>query len=134
LNTESNTYRRVRRPAETGKLIIYAVAILAVLLIGYILMHAMRAYVATPAVNEKRAADRAAGLAEVRAAAEKELRGDPVYINKNNGVVRLPIDRAIQLVIENGKNPSAFRTNLLARTEQAFKVPPPAPAAPPAFE
>jgi hypothetical protein len=116
-----------------GKFTVYIVAILAVLLIGYILMHAMRAYVATPAVNAKRAEERAAGLAEVRAAAEKELRGDPTWFNKNNGIVRMPIDRATQLVIENGKDPAAFRSNLLARTEKAFKAPPAAPAAP-AFE
>jgi hypothetical protein len=119
-----------------GKFTVYAVAILAVLLIGYILMHAMRAYVATPGVNAKRAEERAAGLAEVRAAAEKELRGEPVRLNANNGIVRLPIDRAMQLVIENGKNQAAFRSNLLARTEKAFKPAPAPPAAPaaPAFE
>ena len=116
-----------------GKFTVYIVAILAVLLIGYILMHAMRAYVATPAVNAKRAEERAAGLAEVRAAAEKDLRGDPAYIIKHNGIVRMPIDRAMQLVIENGKDQAAFRSNLLARTEKAFKPAPAAPAAP-AFE
>ena len=132
MKTET-AYPARRRPADVGKFTVYTVAILAVLLIGYILMHAMRAYVATPAVNAKRAEERAAGLAEVRAAAEKELRGDAVYINKNNGVVRLPIERAMQIVVENGTNGAAFRTNLLARTEKAFKAPPAAPAAP-AFE
>lgn len=133
MKTESTVLETRTRPAHIGKVTVYAVAFLAVLLIGYILMHAMRAYVPTPAVNAARAAERAAGLAEVRATAEKELRGDPVYINKNNGIVRLPIDRAMQLVIENGKDQAAFRTNLLARTEKAFQAPPAAPAAP-AFE
>ena len=134
MKTETTVVETRTRPAEIGKVTVYAVAILAVLLIGYILMHAMRAYVRTPAVNANRAAERAAGLAEVRGNAEKELRGDPVYLNKNNGIVRLPIDRAMQLVVENGTNGAAFRTNLLARTEKAIKAPPAAPAAAPAFE
>src|SRR5206468_12071139 len=116
---------RTTRPAEVGKLTVYAVAILAVLLIGYILIHAMRAYVPTEAVNAKRAAERAAAQAEVRATAQKELHGDAVYINRNNGVVRLPIDRAMQLVVEGGKDPAAFRSNLLSRVEKATAPPKP---------
>ena len=132
MKTET-TFPARRRPADVGKFTVYIVAILAVLLIGYILMHAMRAYVATPGVNAKRAEERAAGRAEVQAAAEKELRGDAAYLIKHNGIVRLPIDRAMQLVIENGKDQASFRSNLLARTEKAFKPAPAAPAAP-AFE
>ena len=120
--------RTTRPAAEIGKVAVYSVAILAVLLIGYILVHAMRAYVPTPAVNANRAAERAAGLAEVRATAEKELHGEPVYINKNNNVVRLPIDRAMQIVVEQGKNPAAFRTNLMSRVEKASAAPPPPPS------
>ena len=125
------------RPAEIGKVTVYSVAILAVLLIGYILVHAMRAYVPTQAVNANRAKERAAGLAEVRATAQKELHGDPIYLSKPNNIVRLPIDRAMQLVVEGGKNPAAFRSNLMARVEKAA-TPPPAPPKqpekPPAFE
>jgi hypothetical protein len=120
--------RTTRPAAEVGKVTVYAVAILAVLLIGYILVHAMRAYVATPAVNANRASERSAGLAEVRATAEKELHGDSVYINKPNNVVRLPIDRAMQLVVEGGKNPQAFRSNFLARLEKASAPPPKPPS------
>jgi hypothetical protein len=116
---------RTTRPAEVGKFTVYSIAILAVLLVGYILVHAMRAYVPTPAINANRAAERAAGLAEVRATAQKELYGDAVYINKNNGVVRLPIDRAMQIVVEGGKNPAAFRSNFLSRVEKATAAPKP---------
>jgi hypothetical protein len=126
--------RTTRPAAEIGKVTVYAVAILAALLIGYILVHAMRAYIQTQPVNANRAAERAAGLAEVRATAEKELHGEPIYINKNNNVVRLPIDRAMQLVVEGGKNPAAFRSNLMARVEKASTPPPKAPEKPPAFE
>jgi hypothetical protein len=127
LNTDPviTEVRTTRPAAEIGKVTVYAVAILAVLLIGYILVHAMRAYVATPAVNANRATERAAGLAEVRAAAEKELHGDSVYINKPNNVVRLPIDRAMQIVVEEGKNPAAFRSNFLSRVEKATAAPKP---------
>lgn len=134
MKNDTTTDIRTVRPAEIGKVTVYSVAILATLLIGYILVHAMRAYVQTQPVNANRAAERAAGLAEVRANAEKELHGDPVYLNKNNGVVRLPIDRAMQLVVENGKNPASFRTNLMARVEKASAPPPKQPEKPPAFE
>ena len=116
---------RTTRPMEVGKLTVYSVAILAVLLIGYILIHAMRAYVPSTAVNAQRAAERAAALAEVRGTAQKELHGDPVYLNRNNGVVRLPIDRAMQLVVEGGKDPAAFRSNILSRVEKATAAPKP---------
>jgi hypothetical protein len=128
---------RTTQPAEVGKVTVYSVAILAVLLIGYILVHAMRAYVPTEAINAKRASERAAGLADVRATAEKELHGDSVYLNRNNGIVRLPIERAMELVVQGGKDPAAFRTNLMARVEKASTpppAPPKAPEKPPAFE
>lgn len=120
--------RTTRPAAEIGKVAVYSVAILAVLLIGYILAHAMRAYVPVTPVNAKRAQERAAGLAEVRATAQKELYGDPVYINKANGVVRLPIDRAKELVVQGGKDPAAFRSNFLARLEKASAPPPKPPS------
>jgi hypothetical protein len=116
------------RPAEVGKLTVYAVAILAVLLIGYILAHAMRAYVPAPTVNAARATERAEALKGVTAVSKAELEGDAVYINKNNGIVRLPIDRAMELIVQTGTNQAAFRTNLLARAEKASAKAPEKPS------
>lgn len=114
------------------KLAIYSVAILAVLLIGYALMHTMRGYVPAPAINAKRADERRAALAEVRANAEKELNGPAMTLKP--GVVRLPIERAMELTVQGGKNPAAFRSNLLARVDKATAPPPKAPEKPSEFE
>ena len=122
------------RPREIGKLAVYAITILAVLLIGYLLSRAMRTYLPAPQINAKRADERRAALAELRATTHKELFGDAAIINPANNVVRLPIERAIELTIQGHKNPAAFRTNLLARVENATKPPPKAPEKPSEFE
>ena len=122
------------RPAEVGKLTVYTIAILAVLLIGYILARAMRAYVPTMQVNANRATERSEGLKAVTAAANVELNGAPVYISRPNGIVRLPIERAMELVVQNGKNPAAFRSNLVARADKAATQAPKPPAKPSEFE
>jgi hypothetical protein len=119
-----------------GKLTIYAITIVAVLLIGYILVRAMRSYVPAQAINAKRVEERIAARDDVRNAGLKELNAeDYAVINPANGVVRLPISRAMQLTIEGLQNPAAFRSNMNARVENATKAPP-APVAPaaPAFE
>ena len=112
----------------------YTIVILATLMIGYILVHAMRAYAPAPALNAKRADERRAALAELNGNAQKELNGDPATINAANKVVRMPIARAMELTLQGGKNPAAFRSNLLARVENATKAAPKAPEKPSAFE
>lgn len=116
------------------KFTVYSIAILAVLLIGYILVHTMRSYVPSTAINAKRADERIAARKEVEAAGDKELKGDYTVINKPNGVVRLPISRAMELTIQGYQNGGAFRSNLFARVENATKPPPKAPEAPSKFE
>lgn len=123
-----------RRCCDYVKIAIYSVAILAVLLIGYILNNAMRSYLPAPNLNKARAAERSAARAEVLQKGQAELNGDYLVINKNNGVVRLPIARAMELVAQGGQNPAAFRSNLLARVENATKPPPKAPEKPSQFE
>ena len=99
--------------------------ILAVLLIGYMLVRAMRSYIPSGAINAKRADERTAARKEVEAAASKELNAeDYAVLNAPNGVVRLPINRAMQLTIQGMQDPAAFRSNMNARVENATKPPP----------
>jgi hypothetical protein len=114
-------------PAEThglGKLTIYAITILAVLLIGYLLVRAMRSYVPSAPINASRVQERINARKDVEAAALKELNGDYTIINKDNGVVRLPIKQAMEMTVQGYQNGAAFRSNLLSRVENATKPPP----------
>jgi hypothetical protein len=122
---KTETYTDSPAGPGLGKATIYTITILAVLLIGYIMVRAMRSYVASTPVNTKRAAERTAARKDVEAAGKAELNGPYVIINKDNAVVRLPIERAMELTIQGYQNPAAFRSNILSRVENATKPPKP---------
>ena len=56
------------------------------------------------------------------------------WIDENRGLVRLPIEVAMQITERVGQDPAAVRSNLTARVEKATAPAPPAPAKPSAFE
>jgi hypothetical protein len=76
-------------------------------------------------VNQRKAA-----LAEIRDANAKGLNNYD-WQDQGKGIVRLKIDRAMELALEEYKNPAAARSNLIARAEKAFAPPPPPPPPPP---
>jgi len=86
-----------------------------------------------PAIDADRAAVRAKALAEIRAAETKTL-NQPGWIDENRGLVRLPIDVAMQNTEREWQNPAAARSNLTARVEKAAAPAPKAPEKPSAFE
>ena len=86
-----------------------------------------------PTVDADRGAERSKALAEIRATEEKSLETAAV-IDAQRGIVRLPIDRAMQLAAEAWKNPAAARADLKARAEKAAAPAPKAPEKPSAFE
>jgi hypothetical protein len=86
-----------------------------------------------PPIDAERAAQRRAALAEIRAAEAKALTG-AVVIDAQKGIVRLPIDRAMELTAQAWKNPAAARADLISRVEKATAAPPPAAAQTSAFE
>jgi len=98
-----------------------------------ILMLVVRHSVCVPAIDADRAAERARDLAELRAT-EVQALDHPGWIDRPRGLVRLPIDVAMQLAARAWQNPAGARTNLIAREEQATAPAPVAPAAPNAFE
>lgn len=89
--------------------------------------------VKAPSVDADRATQRSAAFAEIRVAEEKAL-STPAMIDAQKGIVRLPIERAIELAAQAWKNPAAARADLTAREEKATAAPPPVAAQPSAFE
>ena len=109
-------------------------AILGAFLIVAALVWAMRHYTQPEPLNAGRAAERARALAELRASEADALR-NAAWLDAGKGIVRLPIDVAMGMVVDGwGSNPAAARSNLIARVEKATAVPPPPPAKPNPFE
>jgi hypothetical protein len=86
-----------------------------------------------PAIDADRAAVRTRALAEIRAA-EAQALYHPGWIDENRGLVRLPIEVAMQITKREWQNPAAARSNLMARVEKATAPVPQAPAKPNPFE
>jgi hypothetical protein len=94
-----------------------AVGILGTFLIVAGLIWVMYHYTQAPAVEEAHWAERQKNLADLTAQ-NKELLGTPAWIDQRRGVVRLPIDRAMELTASEWQNPALGRSNLLARLAQ----------------
>ena len=86
-----------------------------------------------PAIDAARATERSKALAEMLAAEEKSLNISG-WMDQSRGVVRLPIESAMQQAAQAGQNPAAARADLNARQEKASAELPKAPAKPSAFE
>ena len=93
----------------------------------------VRLSVPVPAIDADRAAVRAKALAEIRAA-ETQALNHPGWIDESRGLVRLPIEVAMQITEREWQDPAAARSNLTARVEKATAPAPPAPAKPNPFE
>ena len=83
-------------------------------------------YTRADAVGQARAAERLKFQKEMRAA-DTEALTHYGWVDQGKGLVRLPVERAMELAVAAGKNPAAARANLLARSEKASFVPPPPP-------
>jgi hypothetical protein len=86
-----------------------------------------------PAIDADRAAGRSKDLSEIRAAETTAL-DNAGWVDQQRGIVRLPIEAAIQLAAQEWKNPVQGRADLIAREEKASAPAPVAPAKPSAFE
>jgi len=110
------------------------IGVLGAFLIVGLLAWAIHLYTQPAPLGEDRAAFRAKSLAELRAA-EAEALSTPAWIDQSKGLVRLPVQDAMNLVERDwGQNPAAARSNLLARVEKATALPPKAPEKPSPFE
>lgn len=114
--------------------LIYGFSILGAFLIVAALVWAMQQYAPAPALNAKRAAERAQALKDLRAQEANDLH-TTAWLDQQKGIVRLPINVALGIVQREWQNPEAARSNLIARAEKAMPAPPPAaPAKPSPFE
>jgi hypothetical protein len=118
---------------KSCKWFIYSAAILGTFLIVGWLVWLMVSKTRPEPVGKERAAARSKALADVRAADAQAL-NNIGWQDQAKGIVRLPIQQAKQLVIQQGKNPAAARSNLLARVDKATAVPPKAPEKPSEYE
>jgi hypothetical protein len=98
-----------------------------------VIVAAMKFSTPVPAIDADRAAVRARALAEIRAA-ETQALNHPGWIDESRGLVRLPIEVAMQITEREWQNPAVARSNLMARVEKATAPAPPAPEKPSAFE
>jgi hypothetical protein len=113
--------------------IVTFLGILGAFLVVAVLVGVMKYYTRPAPLNQARIDERKKVLAEFRA---EDARGLNTYevTDAGKGIVRLKIDRAMELTLEEYKNPAAARTNLIARAEKAAAAPPKAPEAPSQFE
>jgi hypothetical protein len=102
------------------------VAILGTFLVMMLLVALMRNYTATPSLSEDRAAERMKILADFHAVNQPLLEKYD-WQDKDKGIVRVPVARAKELVLDEWKNPAAARSNLMAQAAKAFA---PAPKVP----
>ena len=107
--------------------------ILGAFLIVAALLYAMKYYTRPAPLNQARVEERKKALAEIRSENARALNSYEV-IDAGKALVRLRIDRAMELTIEEYKNPAEARKNLIDRAEKASAPPPKAPEAPNKFE
>jgi hypothetical protein len=101
-------------------------AILGTFLVMAFLVGLMRHYTATPSLAADRAAERIKILADFKAV-NTPLLEKYDWQDKDKGIVRVPVARAKELVLEEWQNPAAARSNLMDRAAKAFA---PAPKPP----
>jgi hypothetical protein len=112
------------------------VVILAVVLglvLGGILVRRMIHRVPVPAVSQARVAERAANLQKHREAVAADVSTYGV-VNAEQGIYRVPVERAMELVVREWQHPQAAHLELTNRVGKAIIPPPPPPAKPNPFE
>ena len=110
-----------------------AIGFLIACLIFAVLVVVVKFSVSVPAVDADRDAVRDKALAEIHATEDKSL-ATAGWVDQSRGVVRLPIETAMQMTMQAWRNPAQARADLLSRQEIASKPAPVAPAKPSAFE
>ena len=118
----SETTKTESCPACVTRLI-YIVAILGTFLIMGWMSRLMLVRTAEGPVDTKKSEERWKAIGEFKAANQDALENygwqDPA-----KGLVRLKIDRAMELTVQQWKNPTEARASLIARVEKATAPPP----------
>lgn len=105
--------------SQKTRTIANVLAILGTFLVMAFLVGLMRHYTATPSLTADRAAERMKILSDFKAA-NAPLLEKYDWQDKDKGIVRVPVERAKELVLEEWQNPAAARSNLMALVGQGF--------------
>ena len=105
----------------------YAAGLLGTFLIVAFLVWLMQSYAGAPSIAATRAAERMQIMSEFKAA-NAPLVETYDWADQAKGFVRVPIERAKEMVLEEWQDPLAARSNLMARAAREFA---PAPKPPP---
>lgn len=111
----------------------YVIAVTGAFLIVGGLVWAMKHYTTPPSLTAQRAAERLKNLTELRSA-ETQAISNYGWVDQSKGIVRLTVDRAVELATAAWQNPEEARKDLIEREEKATYVPPKAPEKPSPFE
>jgi len=111
----------------------YIAAFLGTFLIVALLVRLMQSYTQAPSISATRAAERMQIMTEFKAA-NAPLLEKYDWQDQAKGFVRIPIERAKELVLEEWQDPAAARSNLMARAAIAFAPPPKVPEKKSVFE
>jgi hypothetical protein len=105
----------------------YLVAIFGSLLIVWFLVSALKRYTQPPPLGQERVTERKKFLSELRGS-EAQILDHYAWQDQTKGLVRLKIDRAMELVIQEYQDPAAARAKVVERAEKAFAPPPEKPS------
>ena len=94
-------------------------AAVGTLLVMAWLVWLMRAYTQPPSLAETRATERMKTKAECDAANAPLINGYD-WADQQKGFVRVPVERAKELILQEWQNPAAGRSNLLQRAAKEF--------------
>jgi hypothetical protein len=104
----------------------YVVGLLGTFAVIALLVWLMQSYTKTPSLSASRAEERMKILADFKTA-NAPLLEKYDWQDQPKGFVRVPIERAKELVLEEWQNPAVGRSNLMARAAKEFA---PAPKPP----
>ena len=110
-----------------------AIGIIIASVIFAVLAVAVKLFVSVPALDADRATVLAKALAEIRVTENASL-NNAGWIDQSRGIVRLPIETAVQLAAQAWQHPASARADLTARAEKSAAPAPKAPEKPSAFE
>ncbi|MGO8766432.1 MAG: hypothetical protein ACLQSR_15005 [Limisphaerales bacterium] len=110
-----------------------AIGFVLAIVIFLALVVVVKLSVAVPPIDADRDATIAQSLMVVRSNEMVSL-NNPGWIDKQRGIVRLPINTALQIAVEEWQNPAQARADLLARSQKATAPLPKQPEKPSEFE
>lgn len=111
------------QPKKQCSTFFYAVAVLGTFLLMYGMVRVVVRYTKPQDTRETRAVERRKNLADLRAANAEAL-NNYAWVDQGKGLVRVPVDRALELAEQKWKSPAEARADLIKRAEKAAAPPP----------